>query len=120
MARSLELDAAEEELRRPVARAGGVEAREPAGKVDEGDPHAGGGYRRLPSDPMHRQRTKLAKRVNRVASSVERRGIVATYELHDRLLGNRECHAAASTPTRRELDDVAASGSSRRSTVTAT
>jgi hypothetical protein len=38
---------------------------------------------------MHRQRTKLAMRVNRVASSVERRGIVATYEVHDRLLGNR-------------------------------
>ena len=38
---------------------------------------------------MHRQRTKLAKRVNRVASAVERRGIVATYELHDRLLRNR-------------------------------
>jgi phytanoyl-CoA dioxygenase PhyH len=38
---------------------------------------------------MHRQRTKLAARVNRVASSLERRGIVATYELHDRLLGNR-------------------------------
>ena len=38
---------------------------------------------------MHRQRTKLVKRVNRVASAVERRGIVATYQLHDRLLGNR-------------------------------
>ena len=38
---------------------------------------------------MHRQRTKLAKRVNHVASSVERRGIVATYTLHERLLGNR-------------------------------
>jgi hypothetical protein len=57
--------------------------------MNERDPHAGGGYRRLTSDPMHRQRTKLAKRVNRVASSVERRGVVATYELHDRLLGNR-------------------------------
>src|SRR6266705_314433 len=38
---------------------------------------------------MHRQRTRLASRVNRVASAVERRGIVATYELHDRLLSNR-------------------------------
>ena len=45
---------------------------------------------RLPSDPMHRQKTKLSKRVNRIASSVERRGIVATYELHERLLGNRD------------------------------
>ena len=39
---------------------------------------------------MHRQKTKLSKRVNRVVSSVERRGIVATYEVHDRLLGNRD------------------------------
>ena len=39
---------------------------------------------------MHRQKTKLSKRVNRIASSVERRGIVATYELHERLLGNRD------------------------------
>jgi hypothetical protein len=38
---------------------------------------------------MHRQRTKLAQRVNRVASAFERRGIVATYELHDHVLGNR-------------------------------
>jgi Phytanoyl-CoA dioxygenase (PhyH) len=38
---------------------------------------------------MHRQKTKLSKRVNRVAAAVERRGIVATYELHERLLGNR-------------------------------
>jgi hypothetical protein len=38
---------------------------------------------------MHRQKTKLSKRVNRVASGFERRGIVATYELHERLLGNR-------------------------------
>jgi len=38
---------------------------------------------------MHRQRSKLAKRATRVASAVERRGIVATYELHERLLGNR-------------------------------
>lgn len=38
---------------------------------------------------MHRQRTRLAARVNRVASAIERRGIVATYELHDRVLSNR-------------------------------
>jgi hypothetical protein len=37
---------------------------------------------------MHRKRTKLAARVHRVASAVERRGVVATYELHDRLLAN--------------------------------
>jgi hypothetical protein len=38
---------------------------------------------------MHRTRTKLAARVHRVASGLERRGVVATYELHDRLLANR-------------------------------
>src|SRR5207247_107293 len=38
---------------------------------------------------MHRKRTKFAARVHRVASALERRGIVATYELHDRLLANR-------------------------------
>jgi hypothetical protein len=38
---------------------------------------------------MHRTRTKFAARVHRVASGLERRGVVATYELHDRLLANR-------------------------------
>jgi hypothetical protein len=38
---------------------------------------------------MHRKRTKFAARVHRVASAVERRGVVATYELHEKLLGNR-------------------------------
>jgi len=38
---------------------------------------------------MHRKRTRFAARANRVATALERRGIVATYELHDRLLGNR-------------------------------
>ncbi len=38
---------------------------------------------------MHRTRTKFAARVNRLATGLERRGIVATYELHDRLLANR-------------------------------
>src|SRR5919204_904552 len=37
---------------------------------------------------MHRTRTKFAARINRVASSLERHGVVATYELHDRLLAN--------------------------------
>ncbi|TML04339.1 MAG: hypothetical protein E6G36_06515 [Actinobacteria bacterium] len=37
---------------------------------------------------MHRTRTRFAARVHRVATAVERRGIVATYELHDRLLAN--------------------------------
>ena len=47
---------------------------------------------------MHRQRTKLSARMNRVfthradrvAKAVERQGIRATYELHDRLLSNRD------------------------------
>jgi ectoine hydroxylase-related dioxygenase (phytanoyl-CoA dioxygenase family) len=46
---------------------------------------------------MHRQRTKFSHRVNRVfthranrvAKALERQGIRATYELHDRLLSNR-------------------------------
>src|SRR5207244_13502106 len=38
---------------------------------------------------MHRKRTRLAARAHRVASAIERRGVVATYELHDRVLGNR-------------------------------
>jgi hypothetical protein len=42
---------------------------------------------------MHRQRTRLAARVpgraRPVAKAVEKTGIVATYELHDRLLSNR-------------------------------
>lgn len=42
---------------------------------------------------MHRQKTKLAARVNRVAAAAERRGIVATYELHDRLLSNRKARS---------------------------
>jgi ectoine hydroxylase-related dioxygenase (phytanoyl-CoA dioxygenase family) len=38
---------------------------------------------------MHRKRTRLAARAHRVASALERRGVIATYEIHDRLLGNR-------------------------------
>ena len=38
---------------------------------------------------MHRKRTRFATRVHKVASAIERRGVVATYELHDRLLANR-------------------------------
>jgi hypothetical protein len=38
---------------------------------------------------MHRKRTRFAARVHRVATALERRGIVATYELHDHLLANR-------------------------------
>ena len=37
---------------------------------------------------MHRTKTKFAARIHHVASGLERRGVVATYELHDRLLAN--------------------------------
>jgi hypothetical protein len=58
---------------------------------------------------MHRQRTRLAARVpgraRPVAQAVERSGIVATYELHDRVLSNRNSrHRYASEPPR--LGDV--------------
>ena len=38
---------------------------------------------------MHRKRTRFAARVHRVATALERRGVVATYEVHDHLLANR-------------------------------
>jgi hypothetical protein len=38
---------------------------------------------------VHRTKTRFAARINRVAKGFERRGVVATYELHDRLLANR-------------------------------
>ena len=54
---------------------------------------------------MHRKRTRLAARVNRVATALERRGIVATYRLHDRVLSNRRARRRyASRPP--ELDAV--------------
>jgi hypothetical protein len=62
---------------------------------------------------MHRQRTKFSARVNRVfthradrvAKAIERQGIRATYELHDRLLSNRASrgHFGEAPPS---LDDV--------------
>ena len=38
---------------------------------------------------MHRTRTRFAARVNHVASALERRGVRATYKLHDSVLSNR-------------------------------
>jgi hypothetical protein len=54
---------------------------------------------------VHRTRTRFAARVNRVANGLERRGVVATYEMHDRLLANRASRRryAQSPPL---LDDV--------------
>ena len=54
---------------------------------------------------MHRTRTRFAARINRVATGLERRGVVATYELHERLLANRSSRRRhAERPA--ELDDV--------------
>ncbi|MBA3374447.1 MAG: phytanoyl-CoA dioxygenase family protein [Actinobacteria bacterium] len=54
---------------------------------------------------MHRQKTKFSHRVNRVAGALERRGIRATYELHDRLLSNRRSrHRFSHDPP--DLDDA--------------
>jgi hypothetical protein len=54
---------------------------------------------------MHRTRTRFAARINRVATGLERRGVVATYELHDKLLANRASRRryAEAAP---QLDDV--------------
>ena len=38
---------------------------------------------------MHRTRTRFAARINHVASALEKRGVRATYSLHDRVLSNR-------------------------------
>ena len=62
---------------------------------------------------MHRQRTQLSRRVNRVfthradpvAKAVERQGIRATYELHDRVLSNRKSRGLYGAD-RPPLDDV--------------
>jgi hypothetical protein len=62
---------------------------------------------------MHRQRTKFSHRVNRVfthranrvAKALERQGIRATYELHDRLLSNRKSRDRF-TEERTELDEL--------------
>jgi ectoine hydroxylase-related dioxygenase (phytanoyl-CoA dioxygenase family) len=61
---------------------------------------------------VHRKKTKLAARAHRLATAVERSGVKATYELHDRLLSNRASRRKFAG-TRPELDDV------QRSIVTA-
>jgi hypothetical protein len=54
---------------------------------------------------VHRTKTRFAARVNHVASALERRGVRATYALHDRVLSNRSSRRrfADAAP---ELDDV--------------
>ena len=79
---------------------------------------------------MHRQRTKLSQRMNRVfthratrvSKAIERQGIRATYELHDRLLSNRtsrdrfgEAPPQLDDQQRSILDEVREQGYSLRS-----
>jgi hypothetical protein len=54
---------------------------------------------------VHRTKTRFAARVNHVASALERRGVRATYALHDRVLSNRASrrHFSRTEPA---LDDV--------------
>ena len=54
---------------------------------------------------VHRNRTKLASRAHHVASALERRGIRATYRLHDSLLSNRRSRRHYERE-RLPLDDV--------------
>ncbi len=54
---------------------------------------------------MHRTKTRFAARVNHVATALERRGVRATYALHDRVLSNRTSRRRF-TGSRPELDDV--------------
>jgi len=54
---------------------------------------------------MHRTKTRFAARVNHVATALERRGIKATYALHDRVLSNRSSRRRFSH-AQPELDDV--------------
>ena len=66
---------------------------------------------------MHRRKTKFAHRVNRVGTALERRGIRATYELHDRILSNRRSrrlwagdHADPDAVQQRILEELDAQG----------
>ena len=66
---------------------------------------------------MHRRKTKFAHRVNRVGTALERRGIRATYELHDRILSNRRSrrlwagdHVDPDAVQQRILDELRRSG----------
>ena len=54
---------------------------------------------------MHRTKTHFAARVNHVATALERRGVRATYAMHDRVLSNRSSRRRFSG-SRPELDDV--------------
>jgi hypothetical protein len=66
---------------------------------------------------VHRTRTRFAARVNHVASALERRGVRATYRLHDRVLSNRSSRRSFAhdrpqldEAQQRIVDSVAAQG----------
>jgi hypothetical protein len=54
---------------------------------------------------VHRTKTRFAARINHVATALERRGVRATYSLHDRVLSNRRSRRRF-TGARPELDAV--------------
>jgi hypothetical protein len=54
---------------------------------------------------MHRTKTRLAARAHRVATKIEKRGVRATYRLHDRVLSNRSSRRAFATD-RPRLDEL--------------
>jgi hypothetical protein len=54
---------------------------------------------------MHKRKTQFARRINRAALSLERRGVVATYELHDRLLANADARRRLARAAKPALDD---------------
>jgi hypothetical protein len=54
---------------------------------------------------VHRTKTRFAARINHVATALERRGVRATYSLHDRVLSNRRSRRRFSG-SQPELDDV--------------
>ena len=54
---------------------------------------------------MHRTKTHFAARINHVATALERRGVRATYTLHDRVLSNRSSRRRFSHDPP-QLDDV--------------
>jgi len=62
---------------------------------------------------MHKRKTHFATRINRVALSLERRGVAATYETHDRLLANRTArrhHDHAKPPVLDEMQQKIVDG----------
>jgi hypothetical protein len=54
---------------------------------------------------VHRTKTRFAARVNHVANALEKRGVRATYTLHDRVLSNRSSRRQFSNAAP-ELDDL--------------